>query len=169
MSFFRIVWKLICVLITFLARNVYLIIIIFVQWMLKTFSSLVGWTFSIIAMAVATEAAASALTTQQACWNRKGVPSPYVQSRSHSQLTLGVSAQHGGDLDVYQPLTVVPENEYGRPPEQSWSTQIFLSLFILSGICCCHVNVEEPSLRLRNLLLCTVQWDVIKLILIRIM
>ena len=87
----------------------------------------------------------------------KGFPSPYVQSRSHSQLTLGVSAQHGGDLDVYQPLTVVPENGYGRPPEQSWSTQIFLSLFILSGICCCHVNVEEPSLRLRNLLLCTVQ------------
>ena len=99
MLFFRIVWTWICVLITFLARNVYLIIIIFVPWMLKTFSSLVRWTFSISAMAVATEAAASALTTQQL--ESRRVPSPYVQSRSHSQLTLAVSAQHGGDLDAY--------------------------------------------------------------------
>ena len=71
MSFFRIVWAWICVLITFLAGNVYFIIIIFVQWMLKTFSWLVRWTFSISAMAVATEAAASSLTTQQANWNRE--------------------------------------------------------------------------------------------------
>ena len=101
MSFCRIVWAWICVLITFLARNVYFIIIIFVQWILKTFSSLVRWTFSISAMAVATEAVASSLTTQQASWNREASLLFYVQSRSRSQLTLGVSAQHGGDLDVY--------------------------------------------------------------------
>ena len=90
----------------------------------------------------------------------RDVPSPYVQTRSHSQLTLGVSAQHGGDLDVYYNRSRLPENGYGRPPEQSWFTKIFLWFLIfiyLSGICCCHVNVEESSLRLRNVLLCTVQ------------
>ena len=121
MSFFRIVWAWICVLITFLARNAYFIIIIFVQWMLTTFSSLVRLTYWISDMVVATEAAASALTTQQACCNREASLLLMCSLRRTHSSHLACRPSTAG---IWMSLTtVVPENGYGRPPEQAWSTQ----------------------------------------------